>query len=108
MDLHKQEVCDSSGRVKVRFLGCTEPRLVLGPVSCGVPPDVVHEPVKDLHVAVDGDVHLLPPLGVHRQVLGEVTHLFHQKISGTREVLLQVLGLVTHMDDHVGTAGEHS
>ena len=87
------------------FLGFTEPRFVLVPLSSRVPPDVVHEPVEDLHVAVDGDVHLLPPLGVHGQILGKVTHLFDQEISGTREVLLQVLGLVAHVDDHVGTAG---
>lgn len=83
----------------------TEPRFVPDSFSRRVPPDVVHEPVEDLHVAVDGDVHLLPSLGVHGQVLGEVTHLFDEQISGTREVLLQVLCLVTDMDDHVGTVG---
>lgn len=89
------------------FLGFTEPGFVLVSLSGRVPPDVVHEPVEDLNVAVNRDVHLLPPLGVHRQILSEVAHLFHQKISGTCEVLLQVLGLIAHMDDHVGTVWEH-
>lgn len=56
-----------------------------------------------MHVAVDRDVHLLPPLGVHGQILSKVAHLLNQQVSGTREVLLQVLGFVTHVDHHVRT-----
>lgn len=90
--------------VEARLLpGLTEPRFVFA-LAGRVPPHVVHEPVEDLHVAVNGDVDLLPPLGVHGQVLGKVPHLFDQQISGTGEVLLQVFGLVTHVDQHVGTA----
>lgn len=85
--------------------GFTKPRFVLVSLACRVPPDVVHEPVEDLHVAVNRDVHLLPSLRIHGQVLGKVTHLFHQEVSGTREVLLQVLSLIAHVDDHVGTVG---
>lgn len=90
------------------FFFFTQTRFVLVPFACRVSPHIVHEPVEDLHVAVDRDVHLLPPLLVHGQILCKVTHLFDQKIPGTREVLLQVFCLVTHVDHHVWTAGKMS
>lgn len=71
-----------SGRTQHRYTdarllpGLTKPRFVFA-LAGRVPPHVVHEPVEDLHVAVNRDVDLLPPLGVHGQVLREVPHLFN-------------------------------
>ena len=49
--------------------------------------DILHQPIKNLHIAVDGDVHLFPTLGLHREVLSKVMHLPDQQFTGTREVL---------------------
>lgn len=96
-------VCSYDARADIQLF--TELGFVM--VAIGghfVPLDVVHEPVEDLHVTVHRDVHLLPALGVNREVLGKVTHLVDQKVTGTHEVLLQVLSLVTHVDHHIGPA----
>lgn len=50
--------------------------------------DVLHEPIKDLHVAVHGNVNVLPTLRVCRQVLRKVLHFPHEQISWTVEILL--------------------
>jgi len=50
--------------------------------------DILDEPVKDLYVAVDGDVNLLHALRVSRQVLGKVAHLLNKQVTWTSEVLL--------------------
>lgn len=70
--------------------------------------DVVHEPVEDLDVTMDGDVHLVPALRVHREIFFKVTHLSHQEVSWTHKVLLQVLCFVTYVNYHVGTVEKES
>lgn len=79
---------------------------------------------------MDRNVHLLPPLGISREILGKVFHFGNKEITRTVKVLfyykkrdklqnmksfkaqteinlqeatLTILGFITHVDDHYWT-----
>ena len=60
--------------------------------------DVAHQPVEDVDVAVHRDVYVLQIL-VIREVLLEILHIRHKDRPVALEVLIPLLGLITHMDD---------
>jgi hypothetical protein len=60
-------------------------------------PEVLHEPLEDLEVAVDRDVNVFDTCLV-RKVLLKVFHMSHKKVFFTTEILIHFPVLVKDMD----------
>ena len=60
--------------------------------------DEGHQPLKDVHVTMNTDVHLFELVVLVLEIIGEVAHLTYQQRSLARELTLQILRFVTDGD----------